>query len=362
MHKRLCIGLFISWMALRAAAQTPFTASWDFENNAGGSSSNPNVSVSSLSPTGVTIAGYPAGQTGDAISLQFWPTGALNTNEYVEVSVTPQNYRYSLSSISFSFNRSTDGPTQLAVRYSQDNFSNNLGTASVGSSFSSLNVPLFINDSENTIMFRIYGFAATTSPGTLRLDNLRINGTVAVVPLPVELTYFQGKTFDNQIELNWETAWERNAARFEVQRSNDLQEFVTLGILNARGDTRERSRYSFTDIAPLPGANYYRLRQTDNDGKWEVSKIIVVHFNTDTPQIWLYGNPTSGQQIKVRLQNITLSELKLYNSIGQSVPFTWQSFANGDYLLQTNAPPGWYWLVGQYQNRKVSQRVLLVEP
>jgi hypothetical protein len=315
-----------------------------------------------LNPTGVTISGYPAGQTGDAISLQFWPTAGLSTGEYVEVSVAPQNYRFSLSSIAFDYNRSNTGPTQLAVRTSQDNFSNNIGTASVGTGFSGQNFSVSFNGIESEVKFRIYGYSAGSTNGTLRLDNLRINGTVAVVPLPVELTYFQGKTFDNQIELSWETAWERNAAYFEVQRSSDLKEFLTLSTLAAKGDTRDRTRYIFADLAPMPGTNYYRLRQTDHDGKQEISKIISVNINSNTPQIWLYGNPTSTRRIQVRLQNMNPFDVQLFSLNGQSFSFTWQAIASNDYFLQTNAPAGWYWLVGQYQNQKVSQRVLLVEP
>lgn len=361
MHKRLCIGLFISWMALGAVAQTPFTASWDFENNTGGSVNSPNVNISSANLSNVNEAGFPAGATGDAISIRLWPTGGLDGSKYVEVSLTPQNYRMSITSISFDCNRSAQGPTQLSVRTNQDNFSSDIGSTSVGTGFSNQNYSVSFNNLENTVSFRIYAHTAMDILGTLRLDNLRINGTVAVVPLPVELTYFRGQVFNNQVQLSWETAWERNAAHFEVQRSSDLKEFVTLSTLFAAGDNRDKKRYTFTDDFPMPGINYYRLRQTDYDGKFELLKIISVNLDINTPQIWLYGNPTSARQIRVRLQKLTPSDLQLYSLNGQQAPFSWQAISTNDYILQTIAPVGWYWLIGQHQAQKVSQKVLLVE-
>jgi hypothetical protein len=362
MHKRLRIGLLMSWVVLQAAAQTPFTASWDFEGNTGGSVNSPNVGISSANLSNVNEAGYPAGANGDAISIRLWPTSGLDGNKYVEVSLTPQNYRMSITSISFDCNRSAQGPTQLSVRTNQDSFSSDIGSTSVGTGFSNQNYSVAFNNLENTVSFRIYAHTAMDILGTLRLDNLRINGTVAVVPLPVELTYFRGQVFDNQIQLSWETAWERNAAQFEVQRSSDLKEFVTVNTLTAAGDSRDRMRYTFTDSSPILGTNYYRLRQTDHDGKFEFSKIIAVIFETNMPQIWLFGNPTSTYQIRVRLDKLTPADLQLYSFSGQQILFSWQAIATNDYIIQTIAPAGWYWLVGQHQMQRVSQKVLLIEP
>lgn len=362
MYKWLHICLFVSLVAFKATAQTPFTASWDFEGDTNGSAGNPNVSISSANLSNVNIAGYPAGMTGDAVSVRLWPTAGWDGSKYIEVSLTPQNYRMSITSISFDCNRSAQGPTQISVRSNQDGFGSDIGSASVETNFGNQNYTVSFSDLENTVSFRIYAYAAMDNLGTLRLDNLRVNGTVMVVPLPVELTYFRGQVFDNQVQLSWETAWERNAAHFDVQRSSDLKEFVTLKTLTATGNTRERSRYVFTDEMPLPGPIYYRLRQTDMDGKYEFSKIISVDFQTASPQIWVFGNPVSAQKLQVRLQHIQPSDLRLFALNGQPLPFSFQKIGTNDYLIQTNAPVGWYWLVGQYQNQRITSKVLLVEP
>ncbi|MEZ4903210.1 MAG: hypothetical protein R2822_16355 [Spirosomataceae bacterium] len=362
MRQGLYICLVVSLVALNVAAQTSFTASWNFEGNTNGCVDNPNVSISSAALINVNEAGYPAGVTGDAISVRLWPTTGLDGNKYIEVSLTPQNYRMSITSISFDCNHSTQGPTQLSVRSNQDNFVSDIGVSAVGDNFSNQSYSLGFNNLENTISFRIYAYSAVDNLGTLRLDNLRIGGTVMVVPLPVELSYFKGQIFDNQVNLTWSTIWERDALHFDVQRSSDLKEFATLQTFAATGNTREKSYYLFVDEAPLPGVNYYRLRQVDTDGKFEYSKIISVNFNPNAPRIWVFGNPTSPKQLYIRLQQITPSDLRLLAVNGQLLPMTFQKIGLNDYLFQTNAPAGWYWIVGQYQNQRLSQKVLLIEP
>ncbi|WP_428667736.1 hypothetical protein [Runella sp.] len=361
MQFRLSILVFLLF-ALSVQAQTSFTASWDFEGNTGGSVNSPNISISSVGLSGnVNQAGYPNGASGDAISIRLWTTGGLNGNKYVEFSISPQNYRCSITSVSFACSRSPQGPTQVSLRSSQDGFSNDLGSGSVGENFSTQNYGISFNELENTVTFRIYAYSANDDLGTLRLDNLRINGTVMVIPLPVELTYFRGQAVDKNVELQWETTWEKNASHFDVQRSKDLNEFTTFSSTAAAGDISERTHYTATDNAPIPGVMYYRLRQVDRDGQFVYSKIIPIHFDAETPQLWVFGNPAPAHKIQVRLRHLTPSDVRLFSFNGQSIPLQWQSLTTDDYIFQTITPAGWYWLVGEYQGRRISQKIWLTD-
>ncbi|MDQ2753903.1 MAG: T9SS type A sorting domain-containing protein, partial [Bacteroidota bacterium] len=49
-------------------------------------------------------------------------------------------------------------------------------------------------------------------------------------------------------------------------------------------------QYSYNDNSPLKGANYYRLRIVDGDGRFVYSKTITVNFN-GTSLFALYPNP-----------------------------------------------------------------------
>ncbi len=149
--------------------------------------------------------------------------------------------------------------------------------------------------------------------------------------VPVELLYFRGKAENDRVRLNWATATESNSDYFQVERSTDLKEFTPLGRLTSAGDSKERKEYSFLDEAPLPGVNYYRLKQVDKDRAAEYSKIIAVSPQTAASRFVIYPNPSDGQTIKLQFDNLELDGLRLYTLLGQEVPFEIQA-NNGNSL------------------------------
>jgi hypothetical protein len=358
---RWVIGWFIVFSPLYLMAQANFVVSWGFEGNRNGTTDNSNVVASPLNLSGINQLGFPAGVTGSAVSLGGWPTAAA-IGDYVEFSVTPQAYRISITAVSFTFNNTANGPTQLVVRSSADGFGSNIGAAAVTSTFSTIGIALAYTDIEATTTFRIYGYSALSGSGALRLDNLTINGKVALVPLPVELTIFKAQVFDKQVDINWQTASERNTSRFELQRSLDAREFITLASIEAGGDSYQQKSYRFSDNNPVIGINYYRLRQTDNDGSMTYSKIISAILDNDSPQIWVFQNIISNQEIKIRLQRLQPQQLQIYNSIGQSVSFDWQHLSDNDYVLKPTQtlPSGYFFLVGGHNQQRYSQRFLVI--
>ncbi|MGV3560708.1 hypothetical protein [Larkinella arboricola] len=100
-------------------------------------------------------------------------------------------------------------------------------------------------------------------------------------PLPVRLVSFRGFPGKDRIVLSWETVFEENSERFEVERSRDALSFERIGQQPAAGTTHRRQLYTFTDEHPQPGTNYYRLRQVDFDGRFEKTKPIAVQYSPD---------------------------------------------------------------------------------
>lgn len=113
---------------------------------------------------------------------------------------------------------------------------------------------------------------------------------LTATPLPVQWVDFTAKQKAQTVLLKWQTAQEQNADKFIIERSGTGVAFQTIGAVTATGNTPVGSRYSFTDADPLPGDNYYRLKQTDKDGKFTFSKIARVHFERRTI-ITLSPNP-----------------------------------------------------------------------
>jgi hypothetical protein len=73
--------------------------------------------------------------------------------------------------------------------------------------------------------------------------------------LPVTYTGIQAKLSASSVQVNWYVASEVNTMKYVVERSGDDSKFVEIGSVSAL----KKSAYSYTDLNPLSGNNYYRV-------------------------------------------------------------------------------------------------------
>lgn len=98
----------------------------------------------------------------------------------------------------------------------------------------------------------------------------------------IVLEYFKGTNLqENEVVLKWATKSERNNDYFSIERSEDGKIFETIKQINGAGNSNKKLYYDFTDYYPARGTNYYRLKQTDYDGKFEYSKVIIITVQDD---------------------------------------------------------------------------------
>lgn len=112
-------------------------------------------------------------------------------------------------------------------------------------------------------------------------------------PLPVELTSFTADAVNGTVQLRWNTATERNSAKFVVERSATGAEFSAVREVAARGNSTTATDYTTADAAPLAGLSYYRLRQVDLDGSAEYSPVVTMSRKAGYESISLYPNPAT---------------------------------------------------------------------
>jgi len=139
-------------------------------------------------------------------------------------------------------------------------------------------------------------------------------------PLPVVLLNFTGKLMpDNTVLLEWSTASEFNSNRFELERSTDGTKFEYIGQVKSAGNSTTIKEYSFTDINPNIGNNYYRLRQIDNDGTRKTFKAINVKVDKQSEnKVIIYPNPVNDLlTIKYLINDKTT--IMIYSSDGSLV-------------------------------------------
>lgn len=109
----------------------------------------------------------------------------------------------------------------------------------------------------------------------LQIDDLEVwpfTDPCATV-LPVELTSFTAELSNQKPLLRWETASEKDNARFEIERSADGETFEKIGSVNGSGTTSQPRYYSFFDTSAPAGFSYYRFKQVDYNGSYSYSPL-----------------------------------------------------------------------------------------
>ena len=132
-----------------------------------------------------------------------------------------------------------------------------------------------------------------TVNGTYSGDGAFCNG-----PLPVELVSFNATAEENNVELKWKTETEVNDYGFDIERaqsSNVKSQTIwkKIGFVQGNGNSNSPKEYSYVDKNPIGGNKFhYRLKQIDNDGKFEYSNIVEVTIFPDKFELSQnYPNP-----------------------------------------------------------------------
>ena len=145
------------------------------------------------------------------------------------------------------------------------------------------------------------------------------NGQVTVcydaVVLPVELVSFNANAMKDRVLLEWQTASEVNNDGFEIQKSKDGVVWNILDFVEGQGTVSGLSIYESVDKSPTQGANYYRLKQIDFNGKFEYSKIVSVEFYNRLNELKISPNPVKDQLILKNGEGKAI----IYNVLGQPV-------------------------------------------
>ncbi len=68
------------------------------------------------------------------------------------------------------------------------------------------------------------------------------------------------------VEINWATNGENGSKKFEVQKSVDGENFEKLGSMNAADLSTNSRVYTYSDLEPAKGVNYYKLMVYDANG------------------------------------------------------------------------------------------------
>ena len=202
----------------------------------------------------------------------------------------------------------------------------------------------------------LYGRAFTTN-GALSTAALVANlpqGSVGgCTALPVTWLYFRGNTDQKNVMLEWGTTNEVNNGFFTIEKSRDGNKFETLTTVNALSQSlNAENRYSFTDQQPY-NIGYYRISQTDKDGRRNYYRTLQVKLNSNTGLIvqqYVQANtilvqasgatPGNGFIDLYTMAGKKLSSQKVVLTKDLSTYKIMKPVASGIYLLTITSPDG----------------------
>lgn len=137
--------------------------------------------------------------------------------------------------------------------------------------------------------------------------------------LPLTLLNFSAQLLNKKTYLNWETNTDDNLLEFFVQRNVVPSNFTDIGQLPAVKSGTTTRNYSFIDVSPNPGANYYRLKIIDERGKISYSKVIALTIDKNKTRSIIFPNPVS-LYLNVQLSGFSgRVSLKLVDILGRTL-------------------------------------------
>lgn len=131
--------------------------------------------------------------------------------------------------------------------------------------------PTFSVGAGSCAWLMVDGFAGDACTYSVTLTNIT-GGCI----LPIEIANFSGTHSGGKNILEWSTHTERNNNYFTVEKSTDHANWHVLATVSGAGNSTSIRNYVVADDSPGAGINYYRLKQTDIDGKFEFFKVIAM--------------------------------------------------------------------------------------
>ena len=163
-----------------------------------------------------------------------------------------------------------------------------------------------------------YTFVATAAAASRAANRFRIIFRPQP-PLPVTIASIRAYAQANNIAVEWRVESQVNIVRYEVEKSVDGRNFAKVGTQLANNSNSASVTYNWLDVNALSGANYYRVKCVDTDGRIKYTAIVRIALGNIKPSISVSPNPVEGNNLNVVFTNQEKGRysIRLINNIGQ---------------------------------------------
>jgi len=156
--------------------------------------------------------------------------------------------------------------------------------------------------------------------------------------LPVTFLQFNTIYKNNSGIISWLVTRESEVSNYEIQRSGDGVNFLTIASVNAINGPGN-TQYQYTDDQPLKGSDYYRIIVIDRDGKKHASPVMKINTGNGKLSVVKAYAPSATQLI-VSLQNNESqnAQLQIYNNAGMLISSIYRKLEAGNTTLYLGTP------------------------
>ena len=190
--------------------------------------------------------------------------------------------------------------------------------------------------------------AGTGSRDEFALDDIALTGNpTANASLPVRFTSLEAVQKGNEVQLSFSNETEENVEQYIIERSGNGNHFIPLAILKPSKNDGGRSFYSYIDLAPLKGNNFYRIKSVENNDLFTYSTIIRIRIDDAIQKITVYPNPVTGGTMAIGVDHIPRGTyfIKIHDAAGRLImesQFKHEGGAITRYVTVSSLQPGWY--------------------
>lgn len=154
--------------------------------------------------------------------------------------------------------------------------------------------------------------------------------------LPVKFTSIAANTVSSGNKISWQVATEVSVSKYIVEASSDGVHFTEKGFVTASGN----NSYSFIDVQPLSGDNYYRVYSIDISGAITYSSVVKISLSNVAvaSSISIYPNPIVNRTINIGLNNLPIAAytLQIVDGFGKTIAtkFIQHNGGAGNYTVE----------------------------
>jgi hypothetical protein len=183
-------------------------------------------------------------------------------------------------------------------------------------------------------------------------------------PLPVLFDNVRAYTKNDGVQLEWSNLTERDLTKYLVERSANGRDFYSINEYDPKSNQNDRADYTSFDASPLQGANFYRIKVLEVNGKIIYSKTLRVETGSKQTAFTVYPNPVKGNQVTVALTGVQQGQysVRMFNSTGQDVfskVITNHSTGVTQTLQLPTVKPGVYTMLINGQGYQQSQMIVI---